>query len=402
MPVFTSAVPALKHTQAAIVRCNNLLNTGMWDSYQDYVYHHSFSSLLEAELFLRVLQPAPDASTFEEHAWQRKLGAGWPTGEALQQRPAFRDWLTDVLLHLTLPPKQKFVWCNSNPVRATRAMNLTTFFRIARAFQHTLPVVWHAQLVAQVLRTRRVHTTWSHHPTAQHPLSLKMRNRSRKKRCIGLGAYIMELGVLATLFDSPARAILEQDLMAKAKDVQQRDQEVAKLMPRLGELRRVVLNQLQMLRPNAACHPSDASLGVALLRMNSVQKPGRDTQDCWSDEEEEKLAGKRPLDLGSDVFGAPSNRLVDVRAAMVARTRALTLADFGDGPDQVFEGTNPDYAVRMQVRVLLFVRRGFAICGPRVFGLSSRSTFHNHCFGLPRIGHSSDQYMCLHRSRQTN
>ena len=258
LPVFSYGITALK--EHGTLLANVLLNTGMWKTYGDYLYHMGFSNLKEAKNFCQA-QYVGDADIFGSAAWQKSAGNWWEEGEVLRKKADFVDWLHDVLLNILLPSHEKDQSKVVQPMKATRPQSLAAFFQLATIWRHPLPRIWHAEVVRDILKSGELKTRWQHHPVRKNPVQLNARRKSQRARKIDLSFAVAELATLAAVFQTPVACLAKKS--RKAKNVPGAGKGLAPLS--IEEVCRIRVQPKVSVTP-MLFRGSDAGYGVAIVR----------------------------------------------------------------------------------------------------------------------------------------
>ncbi len=122
--VFIECIPMLKKIGHSYISCNVLLNTGMWEDYEHYVYAGSLmQSIEECKELLNV-------NKMYGSLWDKDGEPHWSHNDfnfkvSTKLRNQVTNWLTRVLLAYAFPAKRDA----RNPLRETYSANLTVFFR---------------------------------------------------------------------------------------------------------------------------------------------------------------------------------------------------------------------------------------------------------------------------------
>ena len=256
LPVFSYAPTVLK--QFGVLGSNVLLNTGMWPSYADYVYHMAFCDYDEAKTFCQC-EYVGDDSPFGTLEWRKADSNWWKEGEVLRKKAAFVEWLRDILLNIAFPSRESDQAKVTPAMKATRPQSLAMFFRLAASWQHPLPRIWHAEVIRDVLNSGELKTKWRHHPVQINPVQLQARKKSQRARKIDVSFAVAELATLAAVFRSPVAYV--------SPIAQPAEGSKAKSLTSLSadEIYRIRVQQVLALAKDHV-YKSDASVGVAILR----------------------------------------------------------------------------------------------------------------------------------------
>ena len=252
LPVFSYGVEALK--PHGIIESKILINTKLWNTSEDYLYHMGFCDFEEAKNYCQS-QFVGDKNPFESMVWKKSPKNWWMGGGPLQNKAAFVDWLHDVLLNILLPSRETDPSKIVPSGKAMRPQSLASFFRLAMSWRHPLPRIWHAEVVRDVLKNGHLMTAWQQHPQKSNPVQLKERRKSENARSMGLAFALAETATLAAVFRSPV-ACLPPTSRQAAK------WQMAPLS--LGEICRVRAVKERTVEDNVRA--GDAGFGVAIVK----------------------------------------------------------------------------------------------------------------------------------------
>lgn len=97
---------------------NVLLNTGMWKTFEHYLYHHSFCDFQQVKRYFQ-LQFTGENDAYGEHSWRSSTNCidqntrnDNETRLMTQQKAEFKHWMQDILLNIILP---LFAICETTP-----------------------------------------------------------------------------------------------------------------------------------------------------------------------------------------------------------------------------------------------------------------------------------------------
>lgn len=293
LAVLTHATPVLKREitckqsddvvqHGGQISSNVLLNTGMWKTFEHYLYHHSFCDFQQVQRYFQ-LQFTGENDAYEEHSWRYSTKCiDNETSSMTQQKAEFKRWMQDILLNILLPSQKKRA--DNQVMRATKAINLSMFFQLG-SFWHscyhearreqtsmtasTQSIVWHAEIVSEVLRTGALKTAWAHHPLPQntHPLNKdirQLRAHERQKK-VDLNFARMEMAVLCSMFRNPAQVMLKSAGQPKKQTSKKLSLYATPLS--LNEILRVRISKLDFLPLGMMHNPTDMILGIAIVRL---------------------------------------------------------------------------------------------------------------------------------------
>jgi hypothetical protein len=187
--VFVECMPMLKFGKS-FIRCNVLMNTGIWNFYEDYVYSGSLiQSLEQASRVLNAKKTFGELWGEENPLWTLNESNFKPS---MSSRAEVLDWLSRVLLAFAFPGKRDA----KKVLREVYAPNLVVFFK---AIQYLIsignPKHWFQAYLTSILENKLV---TSERAPVKSPNTHREANRELKH--VDLSSVLIELQTFSSLY----------------------------------------------------------------------------------------------------------------------------------------------------------------------------------------------------------
>jgi hypothetical protein len=206
--VFTECMPILKKSMNSFVKCTVLMNTGMWQNYEHYIYSGSLiQDLKQGELLLNVAKIGGDLWGTDP-LWSHAINNFKPS---IKARNDVINWLTRVLLTFACPAQRDA----KNSMREAYSPNLAVFFR---AIQYLLwlgyPKHWFQTYLKSIIENNLI--SCEKYPS-ESPNKCRLED-IRNSRKIDLSPILIELRTLLSIY-IPLLEIGDMDLSNTAETI---------------------------------------------------------------------------------------------------------------------------------------------------------------------------------------